>query len=311
MTLTIGQVIAEKIRQHSDSHGRAAQSRAGILGISDIGNCREFARLKTIGHPESDRRSMWKANVGTAIHAYIDDAMKAQYGDDVLTGVTVNCTYPNGAVLPGHPDLVFPSSNLVVDIKTVDGLHAVRKAGPTDRQWQQVMGYAKGLMDDETFDASKTVRCALVYADRSGREDELLSFEREYDPVVIAEASHWLEDVIYAAQHGEQASKDRPYDFCENYCEYFTDCRAADAAPEGGLIEDEDAVLAAKMYLEGHDLERKGKAMKNEAKSHLDGVTGSTGDITVKWTTVGPSEVPATVRSGYTRLDVKPVKRTK
>lgn len=307
---TIGQVLQDKVEAYARALPRSQQSDAGQLGISDVGGCREYARLRSIGATPTERRTLWAANVGTAIHAMIDLAIEAAYGDDVITKMEVKATYPNGAVLPGHPDLVFPAWNVVVDLKTVDGLHTIRKSGPTNRQWMQVMAYGTALIEDGTFDPEKPVRCVLLYVDRSAREDEFLSFERTIDPLVMHEAAEWIDDVVYAVRHDEGASKDRPRDWCERFCDFFTACRGDDIPPEGGLIEDPEALTAIDLYLEGHEMERRGKAMKNEAKAHLDGVTGSTGKAIVRWTMVAPSEVPGYTRDGYTRLDIKPIKNT-
>jgi len=308
LTPEVGQAMQEKVANYSRTMPRSQQSTDGILGISDIGGCREYARLRTLGTPNSDVRSLWKADIGTAIHAFLDDAFKAAYGDDVLTGVTVTCTYPNGATMPGHPDLVFPAWSVVVDIKTVDGLHGIRRTGPTNRQWTQVMSYGKALHDDGTFPTDKPVRCVLLFVDRSGREDDFVTFERELDLTVLAEAADWIDDVTYAVTNDEQASKDKPIDFCIQYCDFYSICRAEDAAPEGGLIEDEDVISAADLYLEGMRMERDGKSMKNEAKGQLLNVAGSTPRATIRWTKISPSEVPQHWRDGYDRLDVRPIK---
>lgn len=298
----IADVLQDVVQRYTDGLPRSTQT---AIGVSDIGGCREYARLKVTDTEPTDHPPSWAAFLGTAVHREMDAALEHAFRGHVITGAEVTVKYPNGSTMIGHPDWVFPDSNLVADGKTVDGLHAIRKTGPSNRQWMQVMGYGKALADEGTLTWDKPVRCALVFMDRSGREPGFVVYEREYDPVVINDADNWITDVIYAIEHDEPASKDRPIDWCEKFCDFYTTCRAGDAAPEGGLIEDPDVITAVDLYLEGSDLERRGKAMKNEAKGQLEGVEGSTGLATVRWTVVGPSEIPGYVRDGYKKLNIR------
>lgn len=298
--------IAERLSAAVNAYNASLpRSKQKVLGVSDVGGCREYGRLKTIDAPETDVREKWAAFLGTAVHNELDDAFAYYFGKDVLVGHEVMVVYPNGSTMPGHPDWVFPTANTVVDGKTVDGLHTIRKTGPSNRQWIQVMSYAKALIEEGTLDSSKPVRCVLAFVDRSGREAGFEVFEREYDPVVIAEADNWITDVIYAVKNDEPASKDKPIDWCERFCEFYKGCRAGDAAPEGGLIEDEEVIAAVDLFVEGQELERRGKKMKDEAKGHLEGIEGSTGRATVRWTFVGPSEIPGYTRDGYKKINVR------
>lgn len=303
--MNLSAVMQGAVNDHVNNSPRSQQK---TLGISDIGGCREYGRLKVTEAEQTNDRDRWAAFVGTAIHDKYDLAVKEAYGDQVKVGYEVTCTYPNGATMVGHPDWVFPSRNLVVDLKSVDGLHAIRKTGPTNRQWMQVMSYGKALLDEGTFASDVPVNCALAYVDRSAREAKPEFFMRELDLAVLSEASDWITDVIYAVRNDEPASKDRPIDWCERFCEFYTSCRAGDAAPEGGLIEDPNILAAIDVFLEGQALERRGKAMKDEAKGQLEGVEGSTGTATVRWTYVGPSEIPGYVRDGYKKINVRAVK---
>lgn len=49
---------------------------------------------------------------------------------------------------------------------------------------------------------------------------------------VIEQATEWLDDVLYAVRHGEEASKDRPRIWCEDYCPFFTSCRVGEIEVE-------------------------------------------------------------------------------
>jgi hypothetical protein len=61
------------------------------------------------------------------------------------------------------------------------------------------------------------------------------------------------------------------------------------------------------MFMEGAELERRGKRLKDQSKQALKGVEGSTGAFTIRWTKVGSGYV-AYERPGYERLDIRPIR---
>lgn len=300
--MSLAQDIKAAVRTWSDTRPRTLQSVSGQLGISDVGGCREYARLIVTNTEPSDHRKTWAADIGTAIHSIMDDAAMQAFGDKVITNKRVTVRHGNGAELPGTPDQVYPEHNAVVDFKSKDGLATTARNGPDKQAWMQVNQYAKALVDQGTLKPEPTVY--LIYVDRSGRDDRLLVFSSDYDEMIVTEAENWIDDVIYAAQHGEQASKDKPISWCEHFCEFFTTCRGEDIAPDGGLIDHPDEVNAVENYLAGKDMEKLGKQLKYEARAVLAGVEGSTGKATVRWTTITGTEG----RSDSTRLDVRRVK---
>ena len=72
-----------------------------------------------------------------------------------------------------------------------------------------------------------------------------------------------------------------------------------------GLLTDDEVLTAIDMYRQAGDLERTARKLKDEAKSTLTGVSGSTGKFTVRWVQVNESQVSYT-RQAYERLDVRP-----
>jgi hypothetical protein len=97
---------------------------------------------------------------------------------------------------------------------------------------------------------------------------------------------------------------------CEKICEFFTACRGSlPDSHDPALIEDPDLISAVEMYVEGGELEKTAKRLKDEAKAMLVGVNGSTKTHQVRWTEVGPSEVKASYRDGYTKIDIRKVRR--
>lgn len=303
----MGQQLRSAFREWSASRPRHQQTLDFRLGVSDVGSCREYARLLTIETAFTDDRSYWAADVGTAVHTLADEAITAKWPDEALVGRTVTVSMPSGLEITGHPDVLLPKT--VVDFKTKDGIRSVARQGPTDQQWTQVMLYALGAVQEGYYRSDSPPRVAIAFLDRSGATDDVVVWERDYDPLVIAAADEWLSDVVYAVQNDQPASKDKPYSWCEGWCEYFSVCRGEEMAPDGGLLTDPEILSAVEMSVLGKQLAKEGKELQDEAKAALLGVSGSTGEYAVRWTHVGETELPPTFRAGYDRLNITKVKR--
>ena len=123
----------------------------------------------------------------------------------------------------------------------------------------------------------------------------------------------WLDDVIYAVQMQEDASRDIPAPICERICEFYTVCRGGLPVEEGGeIIADEQRLAAIRMFDEGRSLEKMGAQMKKEAGAVLIDSNGIATIDGVRWqvrnTYVNPTTVQAFEKAGYNRLDVRKMK---
>jgi hypothetical protein len=285
------------------------QADEGRLGPSDIGFCRQKAALMVKGIEPTDSTPKWAAAVGTAVHNYVEAAIKGMFPDWLLGSIdnlTVTATLPSGAQISGHPDIVIPSANTVLDIKTVDGFAWVKREGTSQNHKFQRHLYALGCVQAGLFDKTKPVYVGNVYFDRSGKEATPLTIVEELDPMLTDEIDAWVTDVIYAVKNGEDASRDIPAAVCERICSHFTACRGALDTHEGGEpITDPELIAAVDMYTEARNMEKTAKQMKEEASTMLAGVNGSTGDWQVRWVEVQPSRVEAFDKQGYARLDIR------
>lgn len=306
--------ITLALAQHNDAAARTQQSKAGILGPSDIGFCRQKAVLVTRQVQPTDKVSKWSAMVGTAMHNYIEAALKEQYPDWILgsiDGLTVTATLPSGAEISGHPDIVIPHQNTVLDIKTVDGFEWVKRQGASQSHKFQRHLYAMGCMEAGLFDPDQPVTVGNVYFDRSGKDPNFIVITDQFDPSLTSEIDSWVQDVIYAVKNGEEASRDVPSAVCDKICEFFTVCRGGLEVHDGGVLIEDDALLeAVRMFAEGRDLENEGKRLKDTAKDILAGVNGTTGQWDVRWVEVQPTTVETFTRPGYMRLDVRKSRRS-
>jgi len=293
----------------TNTSARSIQASGHRVGVSDLGHCSERVRRHLLGQPEppTDKTA---AFIGTALGDHIEAAMTALYPNLVRQAeVSVTLYGDTGTyVLMGHPDLIEPSGKLI-DVKTTRGLNRVRKTGPSQQQQFQRHLYAKashaaGLFADNVSLAD--VRVSNIWFDRAGDDREPYVHEEPYDERVVEAATAWLDDVVYAFQHGEEARKEPPIQMCEKACGFFLDCRAGRGGPQG-LIEDPDLLAAVEMQREAMELERRARRLKDEAKAALKGIEGSTGAYTVKWVKIGGGHVSYD-RTPYEKLDVRPIR---
>jgi hypothetical protein len=308
----LADMLAEDIREYGLNTGRSLQSAEGRLGPSDIGFCREKARLMTVGVAPTDNVPIWSAQVGTAVHGYLEGVIKDRH-PDWLVEQQITATLDNGAEVTGTADIIAPDLNAVLDWKTVNGTSSVKKYGPSQNHRFQRHLYALGAVQAGLLDGSKPVWMGNVYLDRSGSDPQPVVDLSEFDPTLTPEIVAWVDDVVYAVQHQQQAQRDVAPSVCERICDRFTACRGGMLpVSEGGeWIEDEDAVKAIGLFIEAKQMEKEARKMRAEAQAHLVGVNGRTKDFQVRWVSVGPSDVPGFTRAGYERLDVIPVKEGK
>ena len=304
-----GIAVEAALTSYMDNSPRSIQSDEGRLGPSDIGFCRQKAALMVKGVEATDSTPKWAAAVGTAVHNYVEAAIKEMFPDWLVGSidkVRVTATLPSGAEISGHPDIVIPSENTVLDIKTVDGFQWVKREGTSQNHKFQRHLYALGLIQGGILDSSKPVYVGNIYFDRSGKEQTPLVLVSELDPMLTDEIDSWVGDVIYAVKQGEDASRDIPAAICERICSYFTACRGALEINQGGEpITDTTLVSAVDMYVEARNMEKTAKQMKDEASARLYGVNGTTGKWQVRWVEVQPTKVESFEKQGYSRLDIR------
>jgi hypothetical protein len=298
------QQFADAIWKAGHETDRGAQSKAGIMGPSDLGFCRAKAVFMT-RQADSEERPTWAAQVGTAIHTYLSDMLK-----DLMPGwdfdvPRMTATFPSGAQVAGTPDAIGP--NMVIDFKTSDGLSYAKLHGPSQNHRYQRHTYALAAIQAGLFDETKPIYVGNLYLDRSGREPRPYLTMEEFDPTLTVEIDSWIQDVIYSVQHDEQPAQDVPAPVCQAIgCEFYSVCRGDLPIHEGGeFITDPTTVNAVNMYVKGRDMERTGKIMKKDAEKMLVGVNGTTGEWTVRWTSIAGGDVPGYSRAASERIDIR------
>lgn len=320
------------IQDASNGTERSAQQQAFRLGMSNIGHCQNAAVLMVRQTPPSDIRDKSAAFFGTVAGAAIEDQLKKTHPDWLFQSDTV-FKIPSGGELGAHPDIVIPASAAVSkdeflanvearktdptlprkyvqgvwDLKSKDKLDTIKKYGPSKQQVFQLTGYASSCIDAGLLDGDQPIWLTDAYFDRSGAQHEAYSFGWWYDPAVLLEIDDWIHDVKYAVVNNQEGSKDKPRDWCWNWCEYATLCRGNDTDAEG-LIEDPEILSAVSLYAEGLAMEGAGAKLKKTAKQSIPHqLSGTTGTHTVRWVEIGPTVVAAGNRAGYRKLSITPI----
>lgn len=322
-------LVVETVQRWSKEHDRSQQAADFRLGASDIGVCREQTRL-TILQTErrEEERVPWAAALGTAVGAWLEAEMERQWG--TLTQAEVVATLPSGRTVPGHIDCYEPmetvardrladdepvtavvSPGAVWDFKAKDGVRLAARENPDRGHVYQIALYHRGLVQAGLI--APDAPAFIVYVDRSGKSAEPVVKEVVVDDALIEEIDAWIEDSIYAVRNGETAPRDRAYEWCQVACPVFWACRGADEHHASGrLIEDEEALSAIKGYRAGRDMEKEGKALKEEARDRLNDVDGTTPDGWVlSHTETGEVTVQTFVRPAGRRLNLRPLKGAK
>lgn len=325
METQVSTLLTDILNSYSQSKARNRQTR---IGPSAVGYCRRnayYIATEAVRTPAREGIHTWPADVGTAIHSYIDEAVAwaresfrdhRGFGDwdgNVILGSEygpITATLPDGDTISGTFDLLLPQFNLVLDVKTVNGMTWTQNKGVSqNHNWQRHL-YALGAQQAGLLD-DRPMYVGNLYFDRSGKDSIPYAQISEYDPTVIPEIQAWVEDVKYAVIHGEQhAAQDLPAARCRNVCDFYDLCYGVlpETHEEAGPITDEESIEAIDMYVRGRALESEGRKMKQAASVRLVGIAGATDEWQVRWTVVNRDGY-AVEPSSYNRLDVTKIRR--
>lgn len=303
----LADAIYGAIQSASNYSERSQQSADFRIGVSDLGFCSERVRRMLAGIPEPITDKL-PAFIGTALGDHVEKAIKEHLWPEATlqAEVTLDLVGDGGTYhVTGHPDVLV--DNLVIDVKSSRGLSIARRSGLDLQKQFQRHCYAKAAWQQGLLSGPlEEVQVANVWVDRAADDRHLYVSMEPFSESIVQQAAMWLDDVIYAYLHQEPAKKEPPREMCAKACGHFADCRALDTDVEGLLTS--DLVLSSiDMYKEGTALIREGERLKDQAKAHLVDVQGSTGEFTVRWVYVNPSEV-SYVRAGYDRLDIRKIK---
>lgn len=310
---SVGLYVLEAVKGHTMRAPRSQQHDEHRIGASEIGLCRSFIKHMTIGtdYDESDDPK-WPAFIGTAVGDHVEAAYKDEH-PEAITQAEFTATLPSGMEIPCHSDIIDPVLNILIDIKTKDGLSLVRaEGGKPSRQYRyQVAIYLLGAIQAGLL--KEGARAFLVYMDRSGEEAIPVTEEVLVDEWLYQEIEDWIGDAMYGVVNDVEVQKDKEYEWCSRFCPFFSSCRGGDSLASG-LIEDEDAQAALKLHLVAKQKEKEAKQEKEAAKKVLMPYAQKGGYII---SDEGPFEISTTIigassymvdRAESERMNVRPKK---
>lgn len=310
------------IQNATNNTARSRQQQEFKLGVSNLGHCRQYAKLMTENVPFSDEVDKTASFFGTVAGDAIEAQLKIDHPDWIIQR-RVEVTFPNGTMVPGTADVVIPAEvgvsyeeflatgkpmQGVWDGKSKAELETIKKYGPDQQQIFQIHSYTKALIDEGILDPTEPIVIMDVFFDRSGRDVIPYGVAHLYHEDVIDQINEWINDVLYAVTNGEDASRDKPRDFCWKYCEYATACRGNDTDTQG-LIGDPEQVQLINQYKAASEEETTAKKKKEKLKALIT-AEGSTGEWNVRRIWMNEGEVHYT-RPGYYKLDIRPITRPK
>ena len=220
----------KRVRDHDAARPRSLQR---AVGWSEVGGCRAAIGFRLDGAFTTDDTDSWAAQRGTALHEYLGPVL-----DGPGVRIEVETTYRG---IPGHADIVEPDA--VIDIKTTSLANSKLWAGDRSLLYPkrvQAHGYAAGLVDAGELPEACTVRLLVVPVD--GTFADWWAYEEPFNRSLADEGADRLEDVRARMAAGEALPKDKPYAWCQGYCEFFSLCR--DTEDPKGLPEITDPELA-------------------------------------------------------------------
>lgn len=182
------------IRKAIEYHPRSQQV---ALGPSEVGHpCSRRLGYKMLGYDENPGEPNWKATVGTAVHAWLEDVMtddnpkqSARTEGDLSRWVveaTVSCGELGGADLRGHCDLLDRVTGTVVDWKCVGPtqLRKYRSKGPGPTYRAQAHLYGRGWVRR----GQAVKRVAVMFLPRDGQLKDAYYWSEPYDEQIALDA---------------------------------------------------------------------------------------------------------------------------
>lgn len=279
------------------------RSQQRAIGISELGTCREKTRRTLLGLRDREKPFRMDAFVGSATGDRLEQALLEELWPDAIHQRKLTVDLGERWQLPGTPDIIRPDWG-VLDGKTAAGYSTLEREGSTQQQrfQRQLYCLAASQMGLLLIDLDEAMT-GNIYLDRGGSEDSAWVVLEPFSWDVIAEADEWLNDVAYAIENNEYASRDKPRNWCWAVCEHAPDCRGVDT-DVAGLIEDPELVEAADvLYDRKKSLEKEAKALDKHIKATLKGIAGNTRHKSVRWIHVNGTTF-TTNRKPYDRLEV-------
>ncbi len=183
---------------------------------------------------------------GTAIHKLLETVL----ADEPGFRTEVDTLYRG---IPGHADLLVIDESGVADWKTTKLANAKLWQSKPSAMWPkrvQVHGYAAGLVDAGELPEECQVRLVAIPVD--GTFADWWAYEEPFDRSIAdwgADRLEWVRDRLAT---GEPLPKDERYEYCRDWCKFFSLCRAQDDGDEDEEIANPELAAAVAAYGEAN-----------------------------------------------------------
>jgi hypothetical protein len=288
--MTLGEDILAALVRTEKKRPRSTQV---TLGPSELGSCREYVRNVLAGAPQQES-DVWPtaAVVGTLVGEYVEEAAAKHLG--AITQKSITTQLPNGLIVTGTADMIFPDRNQLADCKSKDGLWGVQHEGPSLENLIQVSLYTLGCVQNGYL--TEGAEAVLVYVDRSGETQTLYEVTIGWEEILnfVDVCVDRLNDVLDAQEHidaGEveyaRALRDKTPPFCYServLCPFRDLCWKGSEWVPDTEITDAETIENVAQYVAARGDEAGAKARRAELKERLRGVSGMTPEgYSVTW----------------------------
>lgn len=194
----LGTELLTWIAEAIENHPRSQQVK---IGPSEIGApCARRIGYKLLQIPERPTPPNWKATVGTALHAWLEEVfgnVNDRFDEPrFLLEQKVQVGEVGGIPVKGSCDLFDRATGTVVDWKTVGPtqLKKYKASGPGDQYRAQAHLYGQGWVN-----AGHTVeRVSIVFLPRNGELTDSYVWHEQFDPQVAEQALQRLAGIKLA-----------------------------------------------------------------------------------------------------------------
>lgn len=224
MTGTIGQpvdspplsALLEQIERRAMEHPRSQQT---WIGPSELGTRCSRALATILAEQKPFSVANWYATVGTAVHAWLGEAIESDPSQEWLSELKVTVGEIRGRPVVGHLDAFHIPSRTVVDFKVVGTttLAKARKYGFSARPEYEVQphAYARGM----EVAGIRPEKVALCFLPASGALGSTVYVWQDYDEAIVTGALTRCDSLLdMVAGHGLPWTLGR-FDPCDDgYC---------------------------------------------------------------------------------------------
>lgn len=233
-------LLRELLSVITSTSRNAPRSRQTAIGPSEIGNsCRRRTALKLLGAPTHNVGDGWAATIGTAVHAWLEEAFtadNARRSREKLPHrwlLEEKVTVREG--LRGSCDVFDLETQTVIDWKVVGNtsLKKYRSKGPSKQYRVQAHTYGVGWVNQ----GQPVKQVAIVFLPRAGFLADTHIWTEAFDPSVCHSALADLDDLVVGMNVAEQLDAlddflrllPRDTENCR-FCSYYTTDRTVAAA---------------------------------------------------------------------------------